>query len=124
MRRFLFQRITGSDPYAVPGALRLPNGAREPLLVLTTAELNALDEHAANYLAARDINEPVTWSPSLSLVQHFDLPGLRTTTVLDAARAADLLRTQQMSPAAVARELDTSEEHLRLAFETRLWLRR
>jgi hypothetical protein len=118
VRRFMLQRITGSDPYAVPGALRLPNGAREPLLILTTALLTALDEHAANYLAARGINEPVTWSPPLSLVRHPDLPG-RGTTGLDTARAADLVRNQQMSPAAVARELDTSEEHLRLAFETR-----
>ncbi|MFF2364844.1 hypothetical protein ACFVU0_19450 [Streptomyces sp. NPDC058122] len=117
VRRFLLQRITGSDPYAVPGPLRLPNGAREPMLILTTALLTALDDHATNYLAARGINEPVTWSPPLALVSHLDLPGRRTSD-LDTVLAADLLRNQQMSPAAVARELGTTTEHLRLAFET------
>ncbi|MEU4235669.1 TniQ family protein, partial [Nonomuraea sp. NPDC026600] len=120
VRRFLYRRMTGSHLYSPSQSLRLDlsPGSRVLPAILTEPLLAALDEHAADHLAAHDISEPVSWSPPLALVDHLDLPG-RSMSLPDTDQAARLIRTHQMSLAATAQAMGTSPEHLRLAFEIR-----
>ncbi|MFE7529550.1 hypothetical protein ACFU7Y_28085 [Kitasatospora sp. NPDC057542] len=120
VRRFLYQRMTGSDLYSPSRSLNLDSSSRSQAMpvILTAPLLDALDRHAADYLTLHDITEPVTWSPPLALVDHLDLPG-RGLILPDTTEAAMLMQTRRMSPTATARALGTSPECLRLAFETR-----
>jgi hypothetical protein len=119
VRRYLYQRMTGSDLYSPSGSLNLDSAdkTRNLPVILTPSLLAALDEHAAHYLTSHGIDEPVTWSPPLTLVDHLDLPG-RGMSLPDTEHAAKLIRSH-LSPSAAANALGTSPEHLRLAFEPR-----
>ncbi|WP_433381428.1 DUF6262 family protein [Streptosporangium sp. CA-115845] len=127
MRRYLYQRMTGSALYSPSGFLNLDSTDKiwNLPVILTPSLLAALDEHAASYLASHGIGEPVTWSPPLALVDHLDLAG-RDMLLPDAEGAAKLIRSH-LSPTAAANALGTTPEHLRLAFEPkhptpgRLW---
>ncbi|MGW6605645.1 DUF6262 family protein [Streptomyces sp. NPDC055036] len=119
VRRYLYQRMTGSDLYSPSGSLNLDSTdkTRNLPVILTPLLLEALDEHAAQYLTSHGISEPVTWSPPLAMVDHLDLPG-RDMPLPDTEHAAKLIRSR-LSPTAAANALGTSPEHLRLAFEAR-----
>ncbi|WP_405559892.1 TniQ family protein [Streptomyces sp. NBC_01180] len=119
MRRYLYQRMTGSDLYSPSASLNLDftDKTRNLPIILTSSLLAALDEHAAHYLASHGIHEPVTWSPPLALVDHLDLSG-RGMLPPDSERASRLIRSR-LSPSAAASALGTSLEHLTIAFEPR-----
>jgi hypothetical protein len=119
VRRYLYQRMTGSDLYSPSGSLNLDSTdkTRNLPVILTPSLLAALDEHAAHYLASHGIDEPVTWSPPLTLVDHLDLPG-RGMLPPDTEHASKLIRSR-LPPSAAASALGTSLEHLRIAFEPR-----
>ncbi|WP_240439425.1 TniQ family protein [Streptomyces europaeiscabiei] len=119
VRRYLYQRMTGSDLYSPSGSLNLDSAGKTQNLpiILTPSLLAALDEHAAHYLTSHGIHEPVTWSPPLALVDHLDLSG-RDMPLPDTEHASKLIRSH-LSPPAAASALGTSLEHLRNAFEPR-----
>lgn len=119
VRRYLYQRLTGSDLYSPSGSLNLDSTdkTRNLPVIMTPSLLEALEEHAAHYLASHGIDEPVTWSPPLALVDHLDLPG-RGMRLPDTEHASKLIRSR-LPPSAAASALGTSLEHLRIAFEPR-----
>ncbi|MCX4852211.1 DUF6262 family protein [Streptomyces sp. NBC_00893] len=119
VRRYLYQRMTGSDLYSPSGSLNLDSTdkTRSLPIILTPSLLAALDEHAAHYLASHGIDEPVTWSPPLTLVDHLDLPG-RGMLPPDTEHVSRLIRSH-LPLSAAASALGTSPEHIRIAFEPR-----
>lgn len=122
VRRFLYQRITGVDLYRIDGPLGVRTRTGDALrlaaapFLMSRPLLTALDTHAERYLQAHGIDEPVTWSPPLSLAARLDLPG-RAELELDVADEIEEFYQRQISPSAAARELHTSLERMKLYFE-------
>jgi hypothetical protein len=106
VRRYLYQRITGSDRYSASHPLNLDSNDNLSV-ILAPSLLAALDEHATHYLTSHGIDgEPVTWSPPLALVDHLDLPG-RDMPLPDTEHTAKLSRSH-VSP---TNAIGTSPEH-------------
>lgn len=76
VRRYLYQRMTGSDLHSSSGSLNLDSTrkTRNLPVIFTPPLLAALDEHAAHYLASRGVNEPAIWSPPLAVSSTTNCP--------------------------------------------------
>ena len=123
IRRLLYQRITGIDLLKADGALGVrsrTDGAHRLAAApffMSAPLLEALDQHALDYLKAHGIDEPVTWSPPMELVAGLELAG-RSDIELDIDGTIQRFYLQHTAPAIAARELGTSLERMKLHFET------
>ncbi|WP_281356463.1 TniQ family protein [Amycolatopsis anabasis] len=121
MRRYLYQRLTGNELRHAPAPLRLTSAqhlaafAQIPF-TLTAPLLTALDQYARTYLAAKGIDEPVTWEPPTDHIDKLTLPG-REPDDIDISTAQHLVCVRRMKPTEVAVKLGTTLEHVRVAFE-------
>lgn len=121
-RCLLFARISGLPVETAPWF----NGDSEAYFraetarfaVLRTPELAAgLDEIARDFLSRHKVRgEPVTWSPSASLLDGLDLPG-PDPDLIDVARLHELVRTGSSPVSDAAEILDTTVDAVRLVLD-------
>ena len=118
VRRYLYQRITGSDLQQAPGFLRIQSPAETAAIAevpfrITAPLLQALDDYADGYLKTLGIHEPVVWEPPFSLTTQSALPG----RLVDAAQARQLICHDDLAPSSAATQLNATVEALRHCFE-------
>jgi hypothetical protein len=119
MRRYLYHKLTGNDPWqtTTPALLAKQPPEHDVAAVpfrLTTTLAEALDEYATHYLHDKGITEPLAWEPPSDLAAGLTLPG-RDLADIDMAAAHRMIRTHT-PPAHIAAALGISLEHLRFAF--------
>ncbi|WP_171055137.1 TniQ family protein [Mycobacterium sp. DBP42] len=121
-RNFLRQRISGVPAIATPvpswdydaygSLLRFP-------VRLNPELLNALDDHALEFLAAQGItDEPVYWEPPMTLINDLTLPGIDVDAI-DTNQLHHLVRKEQLDIAAAAARIGISTDAVRVALERR-----
>ena len=122
VRTFLIERLTGTSPVPTPLPRHLEaqyvSAYRVPLRL--TPELNAaLIRHAEQFLAQHQIrNEPVQWTPPISLLEGLHLPTTGVGVDVDEMhRLVNLWRHGNLSIAAIIKRLDVSPEVFRQACE-------
>jgi AraC-like DNA-binding protein len=108
-RCWLFQRVSMQPATLAPSFAAVPRVAqfRTGMVsrLFTVPVINELDDTAAQFLKRHNvIDEPLTWSPPLSLIADLELPGQDTSKVCitDLHRA---ITETDISMAAVARNL-------------------
>ncbi len=116
-RLWIFETLTGSLLHSAPPAIR-PDDERTTAyhafaLRLPAQAAELLDKRARFILARNGIKEPLTWSPPRDWVPIEQLPGPEPEAI-DVDHLTRLLRAGR-SALAIARSLDISPEHLRLA---------
>lgn len=117
-RRYLFTLLTGAnlnDP-CHPLAFQDPADRTKQINFATTLSSQlrtALHRHAADHLHRLKIEEPLTWAPPTDICTDLHLPG-RDPDDIDADLVHALVIERGMGPAAAARHLATSIEHIRL----------
>ncbi|MFI0977987.1 TniQ family protein [Streptomyces sp. NPDC021093] len=122
MRRYLYQRLTGSHHRQAPGPLQVTTPAQEAMLAavpfaLTAPLLNALDEYAVNYLRSKGIDgEPPVWEPPAHL--GLDLPLHQEADDAQVKHAHRLICAGGIRPMLAAEQMEVPLEYLRFIFET------
>ena len=127
VRSWLFERVSGQPRWASPfdsalrrvvGEPRYARAYRDLLIERFTSEVIAmLDNEATCFLRCHGIvDEPVWWSPPLSLVGDLQLPGPDVTTI-SVAELHAALDENKMTTAAAARLFGVSTACIRLALE-------
>jgi transposase-like protein len=117
-RAHLYQKISGRPAHELLQGT--PPATREGLVQrianfprrITPEVARLLDEESRNFLRAKHIDEPITWSPPLELVKHLDLPEpdpAQTTINELHAVAADMT----LSITEIAGRLNTSAQAVR-----------
>lgn len=122
VRTFLIERLTGVSqfPTPLPKHLESQYAAVYRVPLRLTPELNAgLIGHAEQFLVHHQIlNEPVQWSPPISLLAGLHLPANDARVDVDEMhRLVNLWRHGNLSTAAIPKRLGVSPEALRLACE-------
>ena len=107
IRTWLFERVSTLPAALAPGTGKLDR-KREAVELLAPPISGRLDQIALQFLKQRRvIDEPLTWSPPLSLVADLELPGLDV----------DSLSIQDVHPLILQRSLSIGEAATRLAVE-------
>lgn len=111
-RGWLFERVSGMPRQSAPFSDQFPAGceARDSLHVHLTAEFMAeCDRRAVNFLAAQGVcDEPITWTPSLKIVNDLDLPGVELSSI--SSPLLRQIRTERVPIAHVARQRGIPKE--------------
>ncbi|MCU1694264.1 MAG: hypothetical protein JWR34_327 [Mycobacterium sp.] len=119
-RSWLFARISGQPADMSPCASGLDCAAsrRDDLVErFTPAVISALDEEATRFLHDHDIlDEPVSWSPPLTIVGDLELPGPDPTTV-SISELHRVLDVKAMTMAAAARHFGVPTAVVRFRLE-------
>ncbi|MFD7616672.1 TniQ family protein [Streptomyces sp. NPDC059802] len=123
IRCYLFQRISGLPPEAVPGYDPTHNEWRfraesARFAVFQTPELSAaLAEEAQTFLTdQRILDEPVVWQPPLALLADLELPGPDPAQI-DVAHLHQLVHQRKNPLQHAAHTLGTSFEAVRHVLE-------
>lgn len=122
VRTFLIERLTGTSQFRtpVPKHLEAQHSATYRIPLRLTPELNAaLIRHAEQFLAQHQIrNEPVQWSPPISLLEGLHLPTNGVSVDVDEMhRLVNRWRHGDLSTAVILKRLGVSAEVFRQACE-------
>jgi hypothetical protein len=120
-QRYLYQILSGADLNDPSHALGFRTAADRTTYVAFIASLtmpvrDALANHATRQLAHLDIDEPLTWQPPADCCRDLDLPG-RDPDDIDLEVVHQLVVIDRLPLQIVARRLDTTIDHIRLAHE-------
>lgn len=122
VRTFLIERLTGTSQFRtpLPKHLEAQHSATYRIPLRLTPELNAaLIRHAEQFLAQHQIrNEPVQWSPPISLLEGLHLPTNGVSVDVDEMhRLVNRWRHGDLSSAVILKRLGVSAEVFRQACE-------
>lgn len=122
VRTFLIERLTGTSQFRtpLPKHLEAQHSATYRIPLRLTPELNAaLIRHAEHFLAQHQIrNEPVQWSPPISLLEGLHLPTNGVSVDVDEMhRLVNRWRHGDLSTAVILKRLGVSAEVFRQACE-------